>query len=390
MRKTLLYLLFLSFIFSCNQKSDESESDQSGDLKNFTLEKLDSIQIEYLGNPIVHDIDPKSRMVLFMEFEEFSNDIMLTDFDGNIFNSFSKSGDVPDGFGGLLSPLMIDTDSSFLAFGYKGFNRYSFQGELFSNVPLEDFKIPLFQRIAMGIELPKINENFLVADKGSREIDYDNIQDHLGIKHFNLFNPKTGGSEALIQFPESSIYKSGKYFYRFAWRPVYTIEHEKIYVVFGGEPTIYIYDGKKPFKLISSIPIDLHNYQYFKGSDDKNLGHDFIGLFLSSGRIENIKKFGDNFLVSYFQGYEDVDREYFFANKTPDEAKKLRERLKEKYPFRLAIFDSLGNRLNDFVPEDLDPSSMIIRDEQLWMMEKPDPDIEKEYFRLYKVGLKGG
>ena len=32
--------------------------------------------------------------------------------------------------------------------------------------------------------------------------------------------------------------------------------------------------------------------------------------------------------------------------------------------------------------------SMIIRNGELWMMEKPDEEVEKDYFRLFRVGLK--
>ncbi|MCH7412838.1 hypothetical protein MM213_05020 [Belliella sp. R4-6] len=389
MKKTLLYLFYFFIIFSCNQKSDEEKSDQNSDLKNITLEKLDSIQIEYLGNPIVHDIDPKSKTVLFMEFEEFSNDIMLADFDGNVFNSFSKFGDMPDGYGSLLAPIQILGKDEILAFGLKGFSNYDFQGNLHNQVGLDEIYFPNFRRIAMGHTMNKLGNKYLYLEGGTRDIDYDKINLHSDIFLFNLLDPSTGSKEPIIQFPKTSIYKSGKYFFRNAWSPVFSVVENQVFIAFGGEPVIYNYSGESPFELISSLPIDIPNYRYFEGSNNENLEYDFIGLFLSSARIENIKKVGDYFLVAYFQGYDDVDREYFFANKTPDESKELRERLKEKYPYRLAIFDSLGKRLNDFSPEDYDPTSMLLRDGQLWVMEKPDPEVEKEYFRLYRVGLKG-
>lgn len=44
--------------------------------------------------------------------------------------------------------------------------------------------------------------------------------------------------------------------------------------------------------------------------------------------------------------------------------------------------------LNDFVPEGLEPSSMLLRNGQLWMMERADEEVERDYFRLFRVGLK--
>jgi hypothetical protein len=62
--------------------------------------------------------------------------------------------------------------------------------------------------------------------------------------------------------------------------------------------------------------------------------------------------------------------------------------MRKKFPTRIAIVDSLGNVVNDFVPEGLEPKSMIIRNGELWMMEKPDEEEERDYFKLFRVGLK--
>src|SRR5690606_38245611 len=94
-----------------------------------TFQKLDSIQIDFLGIPNVHDLDPKTGTVLFTELDQFQWDIMVADFDGNILNSFSKRGDIPDSYGALLSTLRIETDSSFIAYGYNGFFTYDFTGK---------------------------------------------------------------------------------------------------------------------------------------------------------------------------------------------------------------------------------------------------------------------
>ncbi len=71
-----------------------------------------------------------------------------------------------------------------------------------------------------------------------------------------------------------------------------------------------------------------------------------------------------------------------------EEARDFRERMREKYSLRIAILDSLGSLINDFVPKGLDPKSMLVRDGQLWMLEMPDEEVKQEYFRLFRVGLK--
>lgn len=388
MKLSKLFLLLIICGTSCNSKKESKNNQEYGEEKQVFIEKIDSIHIEYIGNPIVHDIDPKTKIVLFLEDQEYFQEILIADFEGSINEKFSKFGDMPDSYGKLLSPIFIDSDLSFMVFGYNGFSRYTFQGELISNVPLSEFHIPNYQKIVMGEELVKLKDKYLIADKGTRGVDYNKIHIHSDIYHFNLYDPKTGISEPIIRFPKSSIYTSGKQFYRYAWWPVYSLSDDKIYVTFGGEPIIYIYEGTFPFSLISIIPLNFSDYRYFEGKKSEDLEYNFISLSISSGRISNIKKVGDIFLVAYFQGYDLVDQEEYFANKSYNESKELRERLIKKYPTRIAIFDSLGNRLNDFIPVGLDASSMLLRDGQLWMMEQPDNEIEKDYFRLYRVGLK--
>ncbi len=385
----LITIICLIIVSACNKKSDNIKKDEvlKDQVKLGLIEKLDSIQIEYLGNPYVHDIDPKSGTVIFKEYEDFSNDIYLANFDGQIFNSLSKFGDVPDGYGKLISRLQFTNKEAFIALGLKGFLKYDFEGNLIDHASIDQIEIPNFQKNAMGHGMVKLGEMYLTIEGGTRAINYDKIQLHSDVFLFNLFDPVHGTIKPIIQFPETSIYKSGKTFYRHAWSPVFTVVENQILVAFGGEPVIYHYNSEPPFELISSIPLKLKNYNYFEGQNSEYLEHNFFDLFKASGRVENIKKFEDKFIVAYFQGYDKVDKEYHFAKKTPDESKELRKRLEKKYPFRLAIFDSLGNLLKDFVPSDYDPSSMLIRDGQLWVMGKPDPDVEKDYFKLYRIGF---
>lgn len=54
----------------------------------------------------------------------------------------------------------------------------------------------------------------------------------------------------------------------------------------------------------------------------------------------------------------------------------------------MAVFDASGNRLSDFEPKGLVASSMVLRDGELWMQEFPEEEVEQDYFRLFRVGLK--
>lgn len=385
MKKRYLIFLLLLKICACNPKSNNGALDEGFELSNgVLLKKLDSIQIDFAGNPTVHDIDPESGTVLFMEHKEFSEDISIADFEGNILSSFSKFGDMPDTYGKLMSTIKINGPNSFLVYGYRGFLTYDFNGKLLSLVKYDDFNVPSESMRAMGFGMENLSNKFLYINQEPRPTEVHQYKDH---KILSLIDPVGGKRNTIIGFPENSIFLNGNYFFSASWFPVFTHDEDHIYVAFGSEPVIYIYDAKEPYSLKSSITLNFPGYNYFKGSDNPNDIKNFI-MPIISGKIENIKLVGEHFLIAYFPGYDALDIETSLENKSPEEAKIFRERMGKKYPPRIAIIDSAGKVINDYIPEGLEPRSMLLRNGELWMMEKPDEEVEQDFFRLFRVGLK--
>ena len=295
-----LSLIFV-FLFSCNSGNrSQPEGDTGEKAVSISFEKLDSVKIDYLGNPTVHDIDPQSGTILFMEHRQSSEDIMVADFEGEILASFSKLGDVPDGYGKLMSTLRIENDESFLVYGYNGFMTYDFTGELQSKEKLKTFRVPNFTRKSMGFGMEKWEGNYLYIDQGSSHIDYYSLEAYNEMRLLNWLDPKTGAKEPFIQFPENSIFKSGKYFFRDSWAPAFTLADDKIYVVFGIEPVIYVFETSPPYSLLSSIPVELEDYRYFNGSIDKSV--DGI-LRFTSGQYIKYQENRPDIVIAYFLGY---------------------------------------------------------------------------------------
>jgi hypothetical protein len=388
--KNYLVLFILLEIYSCNPKSENLQLNQ--DQKNtskLVLEEMDSIKVNFLGNPNVHDIHPESRTVLFVHnYLLFSEDIHFTNFDGLVFSSFSKTGDYPDTYSSLLSTLRIVDGNSFLANGYNGFMTYNFEGELISHTKHIDFQLPNYSPLLMGHGMEKIGDKYLYINQDSpANNDYSNKNRYNEMYLLDLIDPTTGGKERIIKFPESSIFRNGKYFFRNAWDPVFHLSDNKIYVAFGLEPSIYVFNVSPPYELEFSLPINLKDYNYFKGANEYSEDVSFFGLRFTSGMILNIKKFNGYFIVAYFPGYDELDTQTNFENKSLEESRLFQERMQIKYPSRIAITDSTGNVLKDFVPEGLEPSSMLMRNGELWMLEKSDEKMERDYFRLFRVGL---
>src|SRR5690554_5564311 len=229
-----------------------------------SLEKLDSVEVPFNGTFTVHDLDPLYQTVLFTAQEQHPK-IVLVDFDGRIRASFPSEELFPDGFGGLLAPLKIDGENSILAYGSNGFLTFDYSGKLQSKTGHSKSRIFDDQTLAMGEGMEKLGNRNLFINQGFGNIDRRNMKLSREMRLLLWLSPETGESESFVQFPESSIFRQGN-FYKYSWKPVFTVVDDLIFVVFGIEPVIYVYKTSPPYSLVSSIPIDLPEYGYFQGA----------------------------------------------------------------------------------------------------------------------------
>ncbi|WP_163379972.1 hypothetical protein [Cyclobacterium sp. SYSU L10401] len=389
MNRLLYPFWMVLLLFSCDSGNrDTGNKDTAWSGTSVFFEKLDSIRIKYLGSPTFHDIDPVSKKVLFMEHKETSQVITVADFEGSVLTSFSKWGDFPDTYGNLLASLKIAGNDSFMVYGSKGFLTYNFDGELQSLVKHTDNPYQGSTRIGLGFGMEPLGDGYLYINTGSSVSLPNGGEDYAALHPLVFLNPHTGETKPLLHFPKSSIFLKGKYFFRNAWAPAFTVSENKIAVVFGLEPRVYIFDGAAPHPLLEEIPLDLPDYRFSEGENEYSSDVRFFGQARTSGKILNIKLIDKYILVSYFPGFNSADKEASFANLTPEEAINFWKGMREKYPYRMAVFDASGNRLSDFEPKGLIASSMVLRNGQIWMQEKPDEEVERDYFRLFRVGLK--
>lgn len=350
-------------LISCSQTRKEFELSHQVDNTQVRLEKIDSVQIEYLGNPIVHDIDPQSGTILFMEHGDTFEDIYVVDFDGNILYTYPKFGDLPDTYGILFAPLKIIGKHEFLAYGLNGLLTFDFSGKLISRTKIQDIAPYNFARKSMGYGLGILDDAVLYIDQGSRNLDYSDLDIYHKVSPLITIDKITGKIEEVMKIPESSIYLNGKHFFRDAWAPVFELTNDKLFVVFGAEPKIFVFDNNNSFSLIKEIPFNIPNYNYFLGESSYNPNS--LMYYFSYGRVETINWLDGVFILGYFPGYDQIDINESLENKSLEEYREFGERMRKKYSHRFAMFDSVGNLLNDFVLENVDPRNIILRNGEI-------------------------
>lgn len=377
-------LVFFIALYSCGTKDSSSDKENNQGIQSASLERLDSVTIGFLGNPIVQDLDPVSQVVVFSDYKENYSNLYIANFEGDIISSFSKEGDMPDSYGLMTANAKILNDSTFLVYGSRGFFVYDYTGKNVSKIK-HDLP-PNYIKVGMGRGMIAVGDKFLYWNASRPAVRHNDLRFYDEAYLMAWIYPETGKEEPIIQFPESSLFMSGKYFARDSWAPVFTISDELIHVVFGIEPVIYTFRSLSPYLLLSRIPIELPDYQNFNGVDSYQIELEWSSYVY--GEITNIKKVDDIFLVTYLPSYDAYDREVSASNLSPEERKEFITRMRKKYSNRVVVLDSMGTLLAEIDPENLWPNTAIVRNGELWMMEKFDTEIERDYFRLFRVSLK--
>ncbi|WP_209331544.1 hypothetical protein [Lunatimonas salinarum] len=156
------------------------------------LVPVDSIEIPFIGKPVVHDINPGARRILFMDHRELGEEIYVVDFEGNILHSYTKFGDVPDRYGVLMAPLTFVDNHHFLAYGFVGFNTYELSGRLVNSTKEDNMEPHVFAQRVFGKSFAKHGDRLLYFDQGSRTRENEGPASYAAMHLLKWLDPSTG------------------------------------------------------------------------------------------------------------------------------------------------------------------------------------------------------
>lgn len=369
----LLFMLSLLTV-ACGRTKDNGIAYRS----SVKLQKLDSIPLPFSGNVAVHDIDPLHRTVLLAHQDSGHHEIIVMGFNGEVRSVLPTEDLLPDGQTGLLAPMKINGSDSFVAYTVNGFSAFDVSGKLLSTLAHPTTAIRA-SNFSMGEGMEKFGNRMLSNNPGEGKVGGDDLKLNRNPRLLVWLDTEKKEIEPFLSFPEGSIFRHAGSFFKDAWKPVFTIGDDRLFVAFGIEPVIYAYRTSPPYSLTSSIPLDLPEYQYTQRMENKKSRLDYFELPFASGRILNIKSVKGHFVVAYFPGVDPRDANVYTGASTRELVHVSRE-IQKKYPKRIAVFDSLGNLVNDYIPTGLDPNSMVLRNGELWM-------IGRDPVSLFKVGL---
>jgi len=333
--------LVILFCAGCGYSDRGRESGKS----SYSLEIVDSLQIDYLGDLWIIDFDSSSQRYIAWGNEE--REVLILNERGDISSTINFPTEGPNAIPGWINPIGLNNNGVEFMIAPSGFYRYDLEGNR-----VWSYKLPSFFFYLNGIKgdpFYKLGGEiaFLRPEKG--ELDWDNLADLIMNLYkspiLEVLDTASHTSRFTMPFPPNSIYNDGS-FHFWTFPTVTKCEGEWI-LYFRNELKFWVYqekEGEVLFEKEVSLGVTdavMEKGVPFEKADQYNdlIAYDFPGSILE------IYQTKDKILVIYHKGVsEDLARQ--FDRDSPEGRREI-EILKKKY---LAVFDLDFNQLQKDIP----------------------------------------
>ncbi|MBN7813956.1 NHL repeat-containing protein [Algoriphagus pacificus] len=388
MKKYSFLIAVLALWFSCDsKKSSEIEFTQE---LNYEFRKIDSLTVKDILARVFLYQGSQSDQYVFRDMA--SSQVFIFNKDGQLVDQWEKEGDVPGRFGMASSNFSFGKNGKIVVADIMhGLKVLEMDGEV-----VQDFRI--FQdQVSLGSAISLFDSEQLIEKNGKEYLLYslDIIEEYDGKydpdflkerKNVLMTDIQTNETKKLISFPESSQFLNGNVFYFRDFRPIFHFDQKSnlLYLMFKGEPTLYIYDwADETPKLIESIGLELEGFETHPGFEEGSIELGKINSFEKrpyASSIINLAQYGEDLLITYSPSPKDKGAiALVVAGDAPDETK---ERLSEEAKMRTVLRKPNGEMIPVNLPKMYQNGFMVENGKIVWM-KKPDPNIEAEEFTVY-------
>lgn len=377
--------LLTSSFFACESPNTSKSSENS----DFNLEITDSIRVNYIGKLNLMDVNPEFKQILL--FDPQNMKFVSTDFNGNILDEFGKERDAPDGFGYYpMAAGKFNSSKNIQVVSSSGIFEYDLAGNLLTStkVPRDQIK-PFSGRIDAKREIQFVNGKILVTGTVARG-EFNKTQPEFYDSFLQLVkaDPKTGNYEQFLNLDPESIFQNDMSHEPTTISTTFEVINDELYVISGTDPFLNIYALDSPYNKIKRIPLQLKDYRLNPGEEPKKADPRAIGYDSSFGIIHKLVKVGDKLVLTYETGYDEQDALRYHEQMPNAEWEEFDTRIAEKYKPRYQVLDLEGKMLSDFeIPTKLG-DVFVSREGALWFIGKANPEIEEDFYTLYKVEIE--
>ncbi|UZD23073.1 hypothetical protein PBT90_06655 [Algoriphagus halophytocola] len=342
MKHNLSYLFTFTLtvaLFSCGKQSSVDSSEK----KSFSFEITDSLQVDYLGEMMLLDYDPKAEKYLLATNSYY--EYLEVDEQGKILNHNSFSEDGINAVGQALGLGYFNGDVTVFnpPKGYYRFQDSTKVGEV--NIPYPHQVFMMYPKLGMfesgdKIYYPKPWPESL--DVNLQEGEFYQALLHLPI--IEAQDKASGDTLGALRLPESSPLLEDEV--NGFPIPVYSMDGDKLLLSMWFEPTIYVYNkvGDK-FEYEQTVSVDIPDWvpttsvpldqaeQFFAENQKK-----------VPGNLTNILVTEEYYLAIYNRGLTEAQKT---ALGSPTDGGLSRRRMNPNFA---AVFDKNFNQLASNVP----------------------------------------
>lgn len=374
--KSLLLSLIWLTIFSCSAPRTDSKVTTSQVSKEWELQIVDSIQVDYMGR--IWESNFKNGFGYLRDIA--SNSLVKFDTTGAIIAQQTYPEDGP-GMVKWFSGLTISDQNELYAFNYVK-DIYHFGEDL---KLIESFEMPFNNESGGGRRNSKVLsvwENKLLLWFPGRDGN-NPFMDHFFRDHplLELFDPQTQTTDSLIRLPKISKFNSELFFERPDVQ--FSVSDDFLYLSLSNESLIHKYSLAEGGKYLETLDFHPEEFQLVPG---QKVPVDYIsGNTMYEASIEGIYSTKDHIIVSYSGGIAENIFKQFELNKSENFY---------KYPdYRknfLRIYSSDAGWSNEIkIPTAVDMILNIESPTQAFYALRNDDYLgeEQDYLTFYKLQL---
>ncbi|MHA7130990.1 hypothetical protein [Algoriphagus namhaensis] len=392
MKKTVHYLfvsLLASLIISC---SSEEKVEQTEEL-SFEWEFVDSLDFEYLGNPILADIHMAGDKALFYDFA--SANILITDLKGNLVSEFNKTEDTPDSYGFMMNLPGFFKADQISVMGMAGIFLYDLEGNMITRVKHpESIGGAAFMAMA-GKSMEKINlggKDYILSKSVRGRDSYPGETRFYDLyRALELVDPDSGESTEMIPFEDGTLFKNGLGYWESDYMPAFEAKDEKIYIAMGGEGILRVYEMENGQAVLdTAIQLTIPNFQPIEGNDLSTFEKGSITIEGGVSSIRNIHIVDGKLVLPYYAGMDpkkSEELEQLWMSGAEEEAELAYEQAEREIPKGALIFDleTLAYLGRLAMPEKAPSPAFASSGDFLWMEKPASEEVEEDFVRIYQV-----
>jgi hypothetical protein len=391
MRRLQLSLFIIGLLCSCSKSEKNTEQVET----SYSLEILDSLDLEILGDALIADVNSDASKFLFHDFA--SSDLIVTDQNGEIQSQFSKKEDTPDAYGFMMEvPGFYKTDQ-IVVMGMKGLFLYDFEGKMIQKIdhPESVGSAGFMATSGKATESTKLNGTDYLLSKSVRSRDsfQGEMRFYTSFKALELINPVANTAKEIVPFEKGSMFLNGTGYYESDYSPAFEAKDGKLYICLGAEQKLYVYDlSPEGSALDTMVSFSIPGYEALVPKDFSTFSEGSVTLNGSTPAIRNIHLVDGKILAHYYPGMEPEklkEAGALWDQGKAEEAGALFEELEAELEQGILIFDQKTLKLEADIPfpKGVNKGGFASGGGFLWMEKTPNKEEEEDFLRIYKVKL---